>query len=320
MIKKFEKTIRLALKEDISSGDPTTRLSPKGRLKKPSSAYGTTNGWSGDITTNVFVPSKYRFRGIITAKETGTLCGIDIAKKTFQIMDPSAKFKVYVKDGAAVSKGQDLMSVEGSRKILTAERTALNFLQRLSGIATLTSSFAKELKKGKTYIYDTRKTTPGLRVFEKYAVKCGGGKNHRMGLYDAFLIKDNHIAALGASPYAALEKKIDLIRKKYKGYKIEIEAKTLSQVEKFILLNVDIIMLDNMTFGQMKKAIKIIRSLRSGRFANRRIPEIEISGNVKLSILKKLSALAPERISSGSLTHSASSLDISFNITHYKEI
>jgi nicotinate-nucleotide pyrophosphorylase (carboxylating) len=288
MIRKFEKTIRLALKEDISTGD---------------------------ITTNVFVPSKYRFRGIITAKESGTLCGIDIAKKTFQIMAPSAKFKVYSKDGASVSKGQDLMSVEGSRKILTAERTALNFLQRLSGIATLTSSFAKELKKGKTYIYDTRKTTPGLRVFEKYAVKCGGGKNHRMGLYDAFLIKDNHIAALGSQPYAALEKKIALIRKKYKGYKIEIEAKTLSQVEKFVLLNVDIIMLDNMTFGQMKKAIKIIRSLKKGK-----IPEIEISGNVKLSILKKLSTLAPERISSGSLTHSVKSLDISFNITHYKEI
>ncbi len=301
---KFEKTIRLALKEDISTGD---------------------------ITTNVFVPSKYKFRGIITAKEAGTLCGIDIAKKTFQIMDLSAKFKVYAKDGAFVSKGQKIMSVEGSRKILTAERTALNFLQRLSGIATFTSKFAKELNKSKTYIYDTRKTTPGLRVFEKYAVKCGGGKNHRMGLYDAFLIKDNHIAALGANPYSALEKKIDLIRKEYKGYKIEIEAKTLSQVEKFIALNVDIIMLDNMIFEQMKKAIKIIRGATArqaaggrrqatGKPFNRRAPEVEISGNVKFSILRKLSALSPERISAGSLTHSAPSLDISFDITHYKEI
>ncbi|MEA3307877.1 MAG: carboxylating nicotinate-nucleotide diphosphorylase [Elusimicrobiota bacterium] len=285
---KFEKTIRLALKEDISTGD---------------------------ITTNVFVPSKYRFRGIITAKEKGVLCGIDIAKKAFQIMDSKAKFKVYAKDGVSIKKGQKLMQVEGSRKILTAERTALNFLQRLSGIATFTSKFAKELKKGKTYIYDTRKTTPGLRIFEKYAVKCGGGKNHRMGLYDAFLIKDNHIAALGANPYSALEKKIDLIRKKYKNYKIEIEAKTINQVEKFILLNVDIIMLDNMTFAQMKKAIKIIRRKKKGK-----IPEVEISGNVNLSTLRKLSALSPERISAGSLTHSAPSLDISFNITHYKEI
>ena len=292
MIKEFEKTIKLALKEDISTGD---------------------------ITTNVFVPSRYRFRGIITAKESGILCGMDIAKKTFQIVDGSAKFKVYARDGASVLKGQKLMMVEGSRKILTAERTALNFLQRLSGIATLTSKFAKELKKSKTHIYDTRKTTPGLRIFEKYAVKCGGGKNHRMGLYDAFLIKDNHIAALGANPYSELKKKIDFIRKKYKGYKIEIEAKTLSQVEKFTELGADIIMLDNMTFEQMKKAIKIIRGSRSGRFANRRSPEVEISGNVKLSVLKKLSSLSPERISSGSLTHSAGSLDISFNITHYKE-
>ena len=289
---KFEKTIRLALKEDVSTGD---------------------------ITTNVFVPSRYKFRGIITAKESGILCGMDIAKKTFQIVDGSAKFKVYARDGASVLKGQKLMMVEGSRKILTAERTALNFLQRLSGIASFTSKFAKELNKSKTHIYDTRKTTPGLRIFEKYAVKCGGGKNHRMGLYDAFLIKDNHIAALGANPYSELKKKIDFIRKKYKGYKIEIEAKTLSQVEKFTELGADIIMLDNMTFEQMKKAIKIIRGSRSGRFANRRSPEVEISGNVKLSVLKKLSSLSPERISSGSLTHSAGSLDISFNITHYKE-
>ncbi|MCK4936791.1 MAG: carboxylating nicotinate-nucleotide diphosphorylase [Elusimicrobiales bacterium] len=230
---KFEKTIRLALKEDVSTGD---------------------------ITTNVFVPSRYKFRGIITAKESGILCGMDIAKKTFQIVDGSAKFKVYARDGASVLKGQKLMMVEGSRKILIAERTALNFLQRLSGIASFTSKFAKELNKSKTHIYDTRKTTPGLRIFEKYAVKCGGGKNHRMGLYDAFLIKDNHIAALGANPYSELKKKIDFIRKKYKGYKIEIEAKTLSQVEKFTELGVDIIMLDNMTFEQMKKAIKIIRN------------------------------------------------------------
>ncbi|MBU2530334.1 MAG: carboxylating nicotinate-nucleotide diphosphorylase [Elusimicrobia bacterium] len=288
MIGKFEKTIRLALKEDISIGD---------------------------ITTNLFVPSKYKFRGIINAKEAGTLCGIDIAKKTFQIMDSSVKFKTYVNDGASVSKGQRIMTVEGSRKILTAERTALNFLQRLSGIATFTSKFARELNKSKTHIYDTRKTTPSLRVFEKYAVKCGGGKNHRMGLYDAFLIKDNHIAALGANPYSALEKKIDLIRKEYKGYKIEIEAKTLSQVEKFIALDVDIIMLDNMTFEQMRKAIKIIRGTKS-----KRAPEVEISGNVKFSTLRKLSKLSPERISAGSLTHSAPSLDISFNITHYKEV
>ena len=303
-MKKFEKTIRLALKEDVLTGD---------------------------ITTNVFVPSKYKFRGIITAKEAGTLCGIDIAKKAFQIMDSSAKFKTYAKDGASVFKGQKLLSVEGSRKILTAERTALNFLQRLSGIATLTSKFAKELNKSKTYIYDTRKTTPGLRVFEKYAVKCGGGKNHRMGLYDAFLIKDNHLAALGAEPYGALKKKIDLIRKKYKGYKIEIEAKTLSQVEKFTLLGVDIIMLDNMSFEEMKKAIKIIRNRdkrqeargnnkrqATGGRQQARAPEVEISGNVKLAALRKLLKLSPERISSGSLTHSASSLDIAFNITYYK--
>ncbi|MCG2725479.1 MAG: carboxylating nicotinate-nucleotide diphosphorylase [Elusimicrobia bacterium] len=307
-MKKFEKIIRLALKEDISTGD---------------------------ITTNIFVPAKNKFKGILVAKEDGTLCGINIAKRTFQIVDSAAKFKIYANDGSFISKGQKLMSVEGSRKILTAERTAINFVQRLSGIATFTSKFVKKLNKSKTYIYDTRKTTPALRVFEKYAVKCGGGKNHRMGLYDAFLIKDNHIAALGSNPYPALKKKINFIRKRYKSYKVEIEAKTIRQVEKFIALDVDIIMLDNMSFGQMKKAIKIIRSavarqatggrgqaatgdrrqaIGNKQQATGRTPEIEISGNVGISSLRKLLKLSPERISAGSLTHSAKSLDISFNI------
>ena len=285
-MEKFEKIIKLALKEDIASGD---------------------------ITTNVFVPKNKKFKGIMTAKDKGVLCGINISKRVFKIIDSKAKFEIYANDGDIIRKGQKLMSVEGSRGMLIAERTALNFIQRLSGIATYTNKFAEKLKGRKTFIFDTRKTTPGLRVFEKYAVACGGGKNHRMGLYDAFLIKDNHLAALGANVYPALEEKISLIRKKYKGVKIEIEAKTLAQVEKFALLGADIIMLDNMNLKQMKKAIKIIREAKG-----KKTPEIEISGNVALKKLPLLSKLSPERISAGAITHSAAAMDISFNIEEVK--
>jgi nicotinate-nucleotide pyrophosphorylase (carboxylating) len=269
------------------------------------------------------------------AYSSGVVCGLSAAKRVFELAAPGSKVKILVKDGACVKKGAALMTVKGSRAILTAERTALNFLQHLSGVATKTAMFVKALKGGKTGIYDTRKTLPGLRALEKYAVKCGGGINHRMGLYDAFLIKDNHIAMLGGDA-GLIGRKIAVLRrlwpvagtlsqqlrghrscgfpwrrprlKKYRGVKIEIEAQSLAQFKAFLPLGADVIMLDNMSGRDMKKAITLARSFRGTK------PEIEISGGVDLKTAGRLSALGAERISAGCITNSAGTLDISFEI------
>jgi nicotinate-nucleotide pyrophosphorylase (carboxylating) len=241
------------------------------------------------------------------AKDAGVVCGLGVAKRVFELAAPGSKVKILIKDGACVKKGAALMTVKGSRAILTAERTALNFLQHLSGVATKTAMFVKALKGGKTRIYDTRKTLPGLRALEKYAVKCGGGANHRMGLYDAFLIKDNHIAMLGGDA-GLIGRKIAVLRKKYRGVKIEIEAQSLAQFKAFLPLGAGIIMLDNMSFPDMKKAIALTATLKSVK------PGIEISGGINLEIAARLVALGAERISAGCITNSAGPLDISFEV------
>jgi len=276
---EFDPLIKTALKEDVGAGD---------------------------ATTEVFIPKGLKFEGRMFAKAEGVLAGGAVAKRVFELVDPGSRVRLLLKDGARLKPGTSILAVRGSRRLLTAERTALNFIQHLSGVATRAALFAKAVGNRRTKIYDTRKTIPGLRALEKYAVKCGGGVNHRRGLYDAFLIKDNHIAMLGGS-IARLKEKLAFARKNYPGLKIEIEAQDLGQVEDFLPLGFDVIMLDNMNRADMKKAITLIR-------AENGTMEIEISGGVKFEDLAGLSKLGADRISVGSITNSAGALDIAFDV------
>jgi len=277
--RQFDPLIKTALKEDIGAGD---------------------------VTTEVFIPKGVKYEGRMFAKSPGVLAGGEVARRVFELADPGAKVRLSLKDGARLKPGAGILTVKGSRRLLTAERTALNFIQHLSGIATRAAVFAAELKGSRARVYDTRKTVPGLRELEKYAVKCGGGANHRGGLYDAFLIKDNHIAMLCGS-LERLKERLAHAREKYPRLKIEIEAQSLKQAADFLPLGFDIIMLDNMSRAEMKKAIAFIRA------ADKTI-EIEISGGVKLENLAALSKLGADRISVGSVTNSAAALDIAFDL------
>ncbi len=222
------------------------------------------------------------------------ICGLDIAKAVFRQLDNKIEFAKKTKDGQFVKNGRVIAEVKGkARALLTAERTALNFLQHLSGIATFTKKFVDAVDKN-SKIYDTRKTTPLLRELEKYAVRCGGGYNHRLNLSDMVLIKDNH---LKITEFLDAEK----IRKT--GKKIEVETANFKQVKEFLKLKLDIIMLDNMDFELMKKCIQYIHGHSKC--------EIEVSGNVNLKTVKKIASLKPDRISVGKITHSAPALDIS---------
>ncbi|OGS55557.1 MAG: nicotinate-nucleotide diphosphorylase (carboxylating) [Elusimicrobia bacterium RIFOXYB2_FULL_62_6] len=278
-MREYDALIKTALKEDIGPGD---------------------------VTTEVFIPRGRRFEGTMFAKAPGVLCGGAAAKRVFELADPGSRARVLLKDGARLKKGSVILTVRGSRRLLTAERTALNFVQHMSGIATRAARFAKEIKNRRTRIYDTRKTIPGLRELAKYAVKCGGGANHRQGLYDAFLIKDNHLAML-KSDIAKLGEKLAYARKRRPWLRIEIEAQDLRQVRAFLPLGFDVIMLDNMSRPDMKKAIALIR-------AHSAKTEIEISGGVRFEDLAGLSKLGADRISVGSITNSAGALDIAFDI------
>ena len=267
---------------------------------------------TGDATTEVFIPKGLRFEGRMFAKCCGVLAGVTVAKRVFELADPGSRTRVLLKDGTRFKKGAGILTVRGSRRLLTAERTALNFIQHLSGVATHAASFAKEIKNRRTKIYDTRKTTPGLRELEKRAGACGGVANHRRGLYDAFLIKDNHIAMLGGS-LDRLRERLAYARKNYRGLRIEIEAQSLAQVRDFTPLGFDIIMLDNMSRAEMKKAIIHIRG-------GSKKTEIEISGGVRFKDLAALSKLGADRISVGSITNSAGALDIAFDVWPTKEV
>ncbi|MFH1541160.1 MAG: carboxylating nicotinate-nucleotide diphosphorylase [Elusimicrobiota bacterium] len=254
----------------------------------------------GDITTDVLISKNKIILAKFIAKENGVVCGLDIAKLVFQQLDKKIKFVKNINDGQKVKNGQVIATVKGkARVILTCERTALNFLQHLSGIATLTRKFvdiiAQSHNRTTSKIYDTRKTIPLLRELEKYAVRCGGGYNHRPNLSEMILVKDNHLKIIQDSEFR--------IENLSKGKKVEIEAENLEQIKKFLKLNPDIIMLDNMNFGLMKKCINYIRKYSKC--------EIEISGNVNLKTIKKIASLNSDRIAVGKITHSASALDIS---------
>ena len=271
---KIKKVIQEALKEDIGAGDITTRAIVKKNLRGHAEAI---------------------------AKEEFIVAGIDVFKKTFLLLDKDLKFRAFAKDGKRVCKGEILARLEGSlASILQAERVALNLFQRMCGIATQTNKYVKAVHGTNAKILDTRKTVPGLRLLDKMAVKIGGGFNHRMGLYDAVLIKDNHIAAAGSITKAVK----DQIKALNKNIKIEVETKNLDEVKEALESGADIIMLDNMGIAEMKMAVKIV----SGRAL------LEASGNVNMKRVAKIAGVGVDLISVGEITHSARAADISLKI------
>jgi nicotinate-nucleotide pyrophosphorylase (carboxylating) len=264
-------------------------------------------GWSlsedigkGDLTSEAIIEQDLLAKGIIVAKEEGVIAGLEIAKMVFHQLDPNLVFESSFKDGNRVLRGEEVATLKGRvRSILSGERTALNFLQRLSGIATLTSRYVEKIKDTEVKILDTRKTTPGLRALEKYAVKMGGGENHRMGLFDMILIKENHVKAVGNIPKA-----IQKARAKYPNERIEVETKNLDEVAEAVKSGADWIMLDNMSIKEMKKAVKVVRT------SPRKI-KIEASGRINLNNVREAALAGVDFISVGALTHSAPALDFS---------
>ncbi|MBN2380689.1 carboxylating nicotinate-nucleotide diphosphorylase [candidate division WOR-3 bacterium] len=256
---------------------------------------------SGDATTLATIPEESCNKAVILCKQEGVFAGMPVVEEVFSQVEERIEVDFMVKDSDVISKGQEIARISGpARGILTAERTALNFLQRLSGIATLTSRFVERVQGTKAKILDTRKTTPGLRVLEKYAVRCGGGYNHRMGLYDMVMIKDNHIAAAGSITNA-----VKSVLDTHSDLKIEVECKSLDEVKEALSVGgLDRIMLDNMSLDTMKEAVSLV----SGRV------ELEASGGVTLETVAGIAATGVDYISVGALTHSAKALDISLEI------
>lgn len=260
-----------------------------------------------DITSKSLFTEKDKAYAVIVCKENGVLAGMKAAELAFRLCDKRIKFKHHVKDGAKIKKGSILAAVSGHAiGILAGERVSLNFLQHLSGIATQTHAFALKLKGLKAKLLDTRKTTPGLRALEKYAVSCGGGVNHRFSLSDGILIKDNHIQIAG-------DIKECVRRAKKTGYVIEVEVDTLKQLREILSLDElpDIVMLDNMSLKALREAVKLCR--RVCRQAGGKI-RLEASGNVTLDSIRDIAMTGVDYISSGALTHSAKALDISLDI------
>lgn len=256
---------------------------------------------SGDITTENLIAPDRKGTGVILAKEPMVIAGLDVARQVFEHLDSEVILKPGCKDGDSVGDKEIVAHVEGPmRALLMGERTALNFLQRLSGIATLVRSYIDAIGKTKVRLVDTRKTTPGWRILEKYAVRIGGAHNHRMGLYDGILIKDNHIAACGG-----VKKAVERMQKRKSHLlKIEVEVSDLDQVKEALGAGADVIMLDNMDIAQIREAVKIV----GGRAM------VEVSGGITQSSLKQLADTGVDIISVGALTHAARSVDISMQI------
>jgi nicotinate-nucleotide pyrophosphorylase (carboxylating) len=256
-----------------------------------------------DVSTNAVMPESKMGEVDLIAKQDGILCGIQVFERVFSLLDNTTKFNVFFKDGDTIKKGEKLAEITGDiRVLLSGERTALNYLQRMSGIATYTHEVASLLTGTTIKLLDTRKTTPNNRVFEKYSVTVGGGHNHRYNLSDGVLLKDNHIGAAGGVREAVT------MAKSYAPFvrKIEVEVETLDQVKEAAEAGADIIMLDNMDHDTMKEAIGIINGTA----------EIEISGNVTKENIEKIKDLKVDYISSGALTHSAPILDLSLKNLH----
>ena len=277
MNKSVLKIIHNALKEDIGKGDITTRA---------------TIGKSKKAVGNFLV------------KDSGVIAGLEVAKTVFKSVDEKIKFEIKIKDGSIVKRGDIVAIVSGkAQSLLTSERTALNFLQRMSGIATSANLYAEKVKYTKAKVIDTRKTVPGLRILDKMAVKAGGCENHRIGLYDMFLIKDNHIEVAG-SITKAVENCVKYQKKHNTKFKIEVETKNLKEVEEAITTKANVIMLDNFSVDDMKKAVQLINSKC----------KIEASGGITIDTIKEIAETGVDYISVGALTHSVKALDISLEI------
>jgi nicotinate-nucleotide pyrophosphorylase (carboxylating) len=254
---------------------------------------------AGDATTDSIVPPEATMRGQIIAKQDGVIAGLDVAGAAYQLLDSEVDFAAQVEDGSRVTRGGILALVSGrTRSLLTAERTALNFLGRISGIATLTRQFVDAVAGTRAVILDTRKTAPGLRAVDKLAVLRGGGQNHRIGLYDMILIKDNHIDFAGG-----IEEALRRARASHSGLPLEVEARTLGDVNIALQLGIERILLDNMSIQQMTDAVK----LTNGR------AKLEASGNVSLETARRIAETGVDFISVGALTHSAKVFDVSFD-------
>jgi nicotinate-nucleotide pyrophosphorylase (carboxylating) len=276
-IAEITRAVRLALAEDIGSGD---------------------------VTTLATVPETAQAVAVMKAREALVPAGLAVSEAAFRELSPVLKITHLAKDGQPVKAGQALLRIEGSaRAILSAERVALNFAQRLSGIATLTAQFVAAVKGTSAKILDTRKTTPGLRHLEKYAVTCGGGHSYRIGLYDQVLIKDNHLAALRNEKPNAIAAAVQRARAQYPQLKVEVEADTLEQVDQAVAAGADIILLDNMDPAQMRFAIQKAR----GR------SQTEASGGVNLGTVRAIAETGVDFISIGALTHSARAVDIALD-------
>lgn len=261
----------------------------------------------GDVTSLYFIPETRRARAFVAVRQEGVLSGVELAARVFSKIDPSLVVEPLIPDGSKVAVGALVMRVEGSaRSILTAERTALNFLQRLSGVTTLTARHVEQVKDTHTRILDTRKTTPGYRFLEKQAVVHGGGTNHRMGLYDRAMVKDNHLVAEGGLP--ALQAAIHALKADHPDVEVELEADTPEQVRDFLTLDgVDHILLDNMSLAELRECVE-------ARGEHIR-PRLEASGGVTLDTLRDIAETGVDFISVSSLTHSAPALDIGLDFT-----
>lgn len=261
---------------------------------------------NGDITTSAILINQRKAFAEFLVKECGIIAGVKVCERVFLLKNSELEFESIIEDGTQVKEGKIIATVKGdASSILQAERTALNFLQRMSGIATITNKFVKKIKHTKAKILDTRKTVPGLRHFDKLAVKLGGGENHRFGLYDMFLIKDNHIEVAG-SITEAIEQCRDYQNRNKTNYKIEVEVKNLNEIEEALKCNVEIIMLDNFSTGMMKEAVILV----NGRCLT------EASGGITLENVAEVAETGVDFVSTGAITHSVKGLDISLMIRH----
>ena len=261
-----------------------------------------------DITSQAIFSGVKFLTADVVAKSEGVICGIEVVKEVFKMLDTKCCVEAFARDSARVSKGKVVARVAGPAKaILAGERTALNFIAHLSGIATLTAKYVDKIKGTKSKIFDTRKTTPGLRALEKYAVVCGGGSNHRMNLSEMALVKDNHVGAV-----KNIGEAVKKIRKYRSSVKIEVECDTLAQVDEALEAGADIIMFDNMNTQMAAKAAKKVNEFC--KRTRKKRPEIEISGGINLSTVARYARLGSFRISVGAITQSAPALDISLDI------
>lgn len=261
---------------------------------------------SGDATSEATIPADATANAAMVAREPLIVAGLEFATITFSQVDPSIRVERIAKDGAALTKGADLLRLSGpARGILSAERVALNFVQRLSGVASATAEFVKAIAGSGAEILDTRKTTPGWRRFEKYAVACGGGRNHRIGLFDLVMIKDNHLAALRNESPNAIAAAVQRAREKFPDLKVEVEADELAQVEQAVAAGADIILLDNMPPEMLREAVTII----NGR------AQTEASGGVTLSTVREIASTGVNFVSVGAITHSVRAVDIGLDFS-----